>query len=175
MSQRYELTPHEAVTVLESTQEALVVAAEYAPGGSPPPRHFHPSQDEHFEVLEGALRVNVEKDERELRAGDEIDIPRGAAHQMWNPGESPARVTWTTSPAGRTEAWYRELHALRASGRVGADGMPGALAFAVILTEYADVFRLAGPQPLLRSAFAALAPLGRARGYRSRFGQPATQ
>jgi hypothetical protein len=48
---------------------------------------------------------------------------------------------------------------------VGANGMPGPLAFAVYLTEYRDVFRLAGPQPLLRLAFGVLAPIGRLRGY----------
>jgi hypothetical protein len=35
------------------------------------------------------------------------------------------------------------------------------------LTEYRDVFRLAGPDVLLRPAFALLAVAGRARGYRA--------
>jgi hypothetical protein len=35
----------------------------------------------------------------------------------------------------------------------------------VLLTEYRDVFRLAGPDPVLRTVFAILAPLGRLRGY----------
>ena len=44
--------------------------------------------------------------------------------------------------------------------------MPGPLAFAVLLTEYRDVFRLtAGPEPLVRGALSALAVVGRARGY----------
>ena len=46
--------------------------------------------------------------------------------------------------------------------------MPSPLAFGVLLTEYRDVFRLAGPDTLLRGAFAALAIAGRARGYRAR-------
>ena len=41
--------------------------------------------------------------ERELTAGDELEIPRRTPHQMWNPNAEPARVAWTTSPAGRTE------------------------------------------------------------------------
>jgi hypothetical protein len=44
--------------------------------------------------------------------------------------------------------------------------MPGPLAFAVLLNEYDDVFELAvAPRPLLRGVFAALAPIGRLRGY----------
>lgn len=165
MNERFELTPHEAVTLRRSSPEELEVEVEYAPGGERPPRHFHPDQDERFELLEGALSVRVEGDERELRPGEVLEIPRGAVHQMWNPGASVARARWITSPAGRTESWFRELGGLRAQGRVGSNGMPGPLAFAVLLTEYRDVFRLAGPQPLLRGAFAAMAPLGRLRGY----------
>jgi mannose-6-phosphate isomerase-like protein (cupin superfamily) len=167
MNDRLNLTPAEAVTIRSSTPEALEVEAEYGPHGAPPPKHFHPAQDEHFRVLEGTLRVRVDGIERDLGAGDEIEIPRESVHQMWNPGSTPARAVWRTSPAGRTERWFRELGALQASGRVGRNGLPSPLAFGVLVTEYRDVFRLAGPDPLLRPAFAALAILGRARGYRA--------
>jgi hypothetical protein len=44
--------------------------------------------------------------------------------------------------------------------------MPGPLAFAALLTEYGDVFRLAArPEPVVRGLLAVLAPLGRLRGY----------
>jgi hypothetical protein len=44
--------------------------------------------------------------------------------------------------------------------------MPGPLAFGVMLTEYRDVFRLAGaPDALTRPLLGALAVIGRARGY----------
>src|SRR5919106_4504414 len=98
MSERLNLTPTEAVTIRSSTPEALEVEAEYAPNGDPPPRHWHPAQDEHFRVLEGTLRARVDGIERELGAGDEIEIPREAIHQMWNPGSTPTRAIWRTSP-----------------------------------------------------------------------------
>jgi hypothetical protein len=44
--------------------------------------------------------------------------------------------------------------------------MPGPLAFGAYLTEYRDVFRLAGPQPLLVPLLSALGALGRLKGYR---------
>ena len=166
MSEKLNLTPTESVTIRSSTPELLEVEVEYGPDGSPPPKHWHPAQGEHFRVTDGALRVRVDGVERELAAGDEIEIPRGAIHQMWNPGATPARAIWETRPGGRTERWFRELGGLQASGRVGRNGMPSPLAFGVLLTEYRDVFRLAGPDPLLRGAFAALAVVGRARGYR---------
>jgi quercetin dioxygenase-like cupin family protein len=168
MTERLKLTPNESVTIRESTDVVLEVEAEYAPGGSPPPKHFHPSQDERFRVLAGRLQVRVDGEERPLFAGEEIDIPRGVVHQMWNPGDEPARVAWRTSPGGRTEQWFRAIDSAYRSGRVGSNGMPGPLAFAVLLTEYRDVIRLAaGPGPLVAGALRALAVLGRARGYRA--------
>lgn len=160
-----KLTPSESLEVRSSTSEALEVEATYGPAGSPPPKHFHPAQDEHFEVLEGAIRTRVDGEERELGPGEQIDIARGRVHQMWNPGSVPARVRWRTAPAGRSEQWFRSIDALHRSGRVGRNGMPGPLAFAVMLSEYRDVFRLAGPDWLLRPLFVGLAVLGRARGY----------
>ena len=160
-----KLTPSESVTVRTATPEALEVEAEYGPHGSAPPKHLHPDQAEHFEVLAGALTTRVDGRERVLRAGEEIDIPARAVHQMWNAGDEPARVLWRTSPAGRTLAWFEELDALQREGRVGKNGIPGPLAMSVLLNEYRDVFRLAGPDPVLHAAFALLAPLGRLRGY----------
>ncbi len=168
MADTLKLTPGESVTIRSSTPEALEVEALYSPHGSPPPKHYHPGQDEHFEVLEGSLRVRVDGEERGLDAGARIEIPRRAVHQMWNPHDEPAHVLWRTSPAGRTEQWFRALGALHAEGRVGRNGMPGPLAFAALLTEYDDVIRIAvGPEAPLRIALTALAPLGRARGYLS--------
>jgi mannose-6-phosphate isomerase-like protein (cupin superfamily) len=165
MSATLKLTPHEFVEVVSSTAERLVVEVTYGAGGSRPPKHFHPQQDERFEVLAGALSVERDGELRQLGPGEEIEIPRGATHRMWNPGSEPTRARWETAPAGRTEQWFRAIDALHREGRVGRNGMPGVLAFAVFLSEYRDVFRLAGPDPLLRPAFAALAVLGRARGY----------
>ena len=167
MPETLKLTPRESVTIRESTPEALEVEAVYGPGGSPPPKHLHPSQSERFEVVSGELRARVGGEERRLSQGDVLAVPTGAVHQMWNPGQEPTRVIWRTMPAGRTEQWFRSLDALQRSGRVGRSGMPGPLAFGVLLSEFPDVFRLAGPQPLLRPALALLGAIGRARGYRA--------
>ena len=167
MADTLKLTPQESVTIRSSTPDLLEVEGEYGPAGSPPPKHLHPEQDEHFGVLEGELRTRVGGEERTLRAGDTVDIPRGTAHQMWNAGDRSARVRWQTRPAGRTEQWFRALDSLQREGRVGKDGMPGPIAFGVYLTEYRDVFRLAvAPDAVLRPMLAVLGLIGRMRGYR---------
>ena len=165
-AQALTLTPSETVTVRHATEAALEVDVVYGSAGSPPPRHFHPAQDERFEVLEGELHVRVDGREQVLRAGDTVDIPRGAVHQMWNAGDVPARAVWATTPAGRTLDWFSSIDALHRSGRVGKDGSPGPLAFGVLLTEYRDVFRLAArPQVVVTLALRVLGLVGRARGY----------
>jgi mannose-6-phosphate isomerase-like protein (cupin superfamily) len=141
MSEKLSLGPHDSLEIRSSTPEALEVEASYRPGGSPPPAHLHPAQDERFEVLEGAMRARIDGEERELEAGAEIEIGRGQVHQMWNPGSEPARVRWVTAPAGRTEQWFRTLDGLFREGGDIAAGRE--VDFGALLDEYSDVFRLA--------------------------------
>lgn len=166
MARTLKLTPTESLEVWSSTPEALEVEATYGPASKAPPRHLHPAQDEHFEVLAGTIRAVVGEEERTLGPGETLDIPRGTPHKMWNPGDEAARVVWRTRPRGRTEQWFTALDTLQRQGRVGGGGLPGPLAFGALLTEYRDVFRLAvGPDPVVRGALALLGAVGRARGY----------
>ena len=165
MGETLKITPTESIEVLSSDDETLLLEATYLPG-KPPPKHFHPEQDEHFEVLEGEVLVDLAGEERSYSAGEEFDVPRGTVHTFWNPGSGPARVRWRTSPRGRTDQWFRAIDRIQEQGRVGKDGMPSPLAFGVLLTEYRDTFRLAGPDRLLRPALALLSKIGRRRGYR---------
>jgi mannose-6-phosphate isomerase-like protein (cupin superfamily) len=161
------LTPHETVTIRKSSPELLEVEGNWGPEGKPPPPHFHPSQDEHFEVLEGTLTAKLGGEEFDLGPGQMLDIPREVHHQIWNRGEVPARALWQTRPALRTEEWFRSIDRVIGEGRVGRNGMPGPLAFGVFLTEYRDVFRLGtGPDLVTRPLLYGLGLLGRARGYR---------
>jgi mannose-6-phosphate isomerase-like protein (cupin superfamily) len=83
--------------VIGSTQDAFVIA-EWRDAGGPPgpprliaPRHVHYSDDEAWYVLEGALRVQVDTEEVEARAGAAVFVSRGKAHTYWNPGPGPVR------------------------------------------------------------------------------------
>jgi len=163
MAETLQLTPSESVTIVSSTREALVVEATYGPGGEPPPKHYHPAQDEHFAVLEGRMMFRLGSVEREVAAGEEIDIPEGVAHQVWNPNEEPARVTWQTRPALRTEQWFRGVDAIV---REAGDKTPSPLAFATLLSEYRDCFRLAvGPDLLVAPLIKLVGAVGRLRGH----------
>jgi mannose-6-phosphate isomerase-like protein (cupin superfamily) len=160
-----QLTPGEAVTIVSSTPEALVVEATYGHSRRPPPMHIHPAQDELFEVIEGSLHVRAGRERLELAADETFAIPARTAHQMWNPSEHPARVRWTTSPRGRTEEWFRAIDALV---RKSAPKEPSPLGFAVLLDDFSDTFRLAvGPHLLTAPVLKLLSGAGKLRGHRA--------
>jgi hypothetical protein len=69
-----------------------------------------------------------------------VEILRGQVHQMWNPGELEARVLWRTTPALRTEEWFRALDSLFAPDGPIARGEE--VDFPSLLDDYSDVFRL---------------------------------
>lgn len=142
MAEKIELSPGTTLTVRGRSEAELLLEAVYPPGSAPPPKHHHPDQDEHFEVLAGSIRVRVDEEERDLAAGEEIDIARRSVHQMWNPGSEPATVLWRTTPAGRTEEWFRALSALLGRAAAGGDDAPGPDAFADLLAEYRDTIRI---------------------------------
>ncbi len=98
-----------------------------------------------------------------------LEVPPGTPHRFWNAAEGPARLRWETLPAGRTLEWFE---ALDAAGRAAEDGRPGLRAFARLLVEYGDVFRLAVPaRPLVDAVLHLLAALP-APGPRRAAGDP---
>ena len=165
---RLKLTPGEAVIVRRSEPGVLEVEGIWAPGGKPPPKHFHPDQDELFRVITGTLTARVDGTERELRQDDTLEIPAGAVHQMWNASAKETRASWQTRPSGRTEEWFRAIHALHEEAEAAGDERPGPLAFGAVLDEFKDVFRLAvAPQAVTKPLVSGLGALGRARGRRA--------
>jgi len=66
MADELAISPGASLRVVSRTERELVLEARYAGGGSPPPAHFHPAQDERFEVLAGAMRARIDGRESEL-------------------------------------------------------------------------------------------------------------
>jgi quercetin dioxygenase-like cupin family protein len=98
-----------ALEILSRSPELLVMEQSYEAGAEGPPPHFHPSQDEHFEVLEGAIALRVGHEHRTVPTGESFDIPRGTVHTMGPARGEPARVRWEVRPALRTEQFLAEM------------------------------------------------------------------
>jgi quercetin dioxygenase-like cupin family protein len=114
-----QLSPAQRLTVVEASDERLVLEAHWLPSGGRPPVHRHPEHDEHFTVLSGRLGVQIDGEDRELGPGDELAVGRGARHAMWNAGDGPAEARWVSSPGTRPLAFFR---AVDAAWRATPDG-----------------------------------------------------
>jgi mannose-6-phosphate isomerase-like protein (cupin superfamily) len=125
-------------TAASSGGEVHEQRVEYLPGSPFPPTHFHPAQDEHFEVESGEMLFVVAGEKRLITAGHGLDIPRGTAHRARNASSSASAVVrWETRPALRTSDFFT------VAARLGDD--MGLLDAALLAHEYRDVFRLVGP------------------------------
>ena len=130
-------------TASETDGDLLEMEATYEPGSVEPPEHFHPNQDERFEILAGTIEAQIGGDRRTLRTGDVVDVPARTVHAMWNGSDEQARVNWQTRPALRSEEFFRALARVAAaamSGEPEPDDTPSGEA---LLREFRDEFRLA--------------------------------
>ena len=119
-----------ALEIVSRSPELLVIEQSYDAGAEAPPPHYHPSQDEHFDVLQGAIALRLGHEHRTVPAGESFDIPRGTVHTL-GPSGGPARVRWEVRPALRTEQFLTEM----------PDAFEARLAH---IQRFAAEFRLAG-------------------------------
>ena len=153
---------------VERSAELLVMEAGYPAGGPLAVAHLHPTQQERFRVLAGAVRVVVAGKERVLSEGEEVTIPPGTVHQFGGAPDQAGRVRWEVRPPLRTAELIATGFGLAADGRVNQrTGSPGLLQSALMLREFDREFRVPSPpRPVQRLLFGALAGVARRRGLR---------
>jgi quercetin dioxygenase-like cupin family protein len=117
-----QLTFHK--TAGDTGGELLEVESVYTkPSPSRPPIHYHPRQEERFEVFSGELHTPIDGDERTLTEGEVLVIPPRIPHGMWSE-EAGTRVNWQTRPALKTEAFFETLWGLARDGKTNDKGVP---------------------------------------------------
>ncbi len=104
-------------TAAETDGELLEMESAYREGAALPPAHFHPAQEESFEVLEGTVTTIIDGVEKSHVAGDTFHVPAGTVHQMV--GEAGSRLNWQVRPALRTAEFFEGLYAGGAAARRG--------------------------------------------------------
>ena len=102
------------VSTRDSRGALLVVELVHHTKGGPP-RHLHRAQDEVFSVIEGEYLLEVGQERFRLRPGDCAFGPRNVPHTWAFVGEGTGRIAFTVFPAGRLEAFFRELSRLGAT------------------------------------------------------------
>jgi mannose-6-phosphate isomerase-like protein (cupin superfamily) len=123
-----------AVRIVRLDEEVLEVEARYRGDAPLAQSHYHPSQDEHFEVLEGRIHAVISGGEHWYDQGESFDIPAGTPHQL--AADGPTRIRWEVRPALRTAEFFERFYdALD-------NGFPDGMTAQDFLAEYSDVFRL---------------------------------
>lgn len=123
----------------------LEMESIYAPFSREPVAHYHPSQDEDFEVLEGQLTVKMGGRTQVYKMGERFFVPRGTVHSMWNASGSTTVVNWQVRPAMQTEFLLETSHGLIRDGKTNTRGMPGLLQVALLMNKFSNEFRIAKP------------------------------
>lgn len=98
---QFKVSPRDASGIF------IVENTFHAKGG--PARHLHCDQDEWFYAVEGEFLIEVGPDRIQLRPGDSLLAPRKVPHVWAYVGESVGRMLIAFTPAGKMEAFFREV------------------------------------------------------------------
>ncbi len=79
-------------------RDDLSVIEERVPPGAAEARHLHAQARQFFYVLVGEATLEVEGQVHQLRAGEGLHVPPGAAHQLRNEGNMEIRFLVISAP-----------------------------------------------------------------------------
>jgi mannose-6-phosphate isomerase-like protein (cupin superfamily) len=109
-------TPHgsEIRPLIDRTTSPVTqcsLAEEWLPPGAAVTPHHHEVLEEIYYILEGAGRMTIGEETREVGPGDAIYIPKHNRHTLTNTGAEPMRLLLVCGPA-----FYVEDHRIEAAG-----------------------------------------------------------
>ncbi len=155
-------------TSKDTNGELLEMLSVYPPQSNEPPSHYHPLQDEYFEVTKGQLTVRLGNESKVLTQGERLHIAKGQVHSMWNASEEETEVNWKVMPALNTEYFLETLTGLANDNKTNESGVPPVLQISLTANKYNRVFRLAKPSyPIQKIVFTLCAPISYLLGYKS--------
>jgi len=151
-----------------SRQGDVLHAEVFADPGGDVPSHYHPAQEERFEVLAGHVRFDVDGRRIECRPGSRVIAPSGAKHAFRNIGKDEAHLRVEVEPALELQGFLEEAAALARAKRYTRRGLPrrpGAIfELADLMVRYDGTTVMAFPPRIIqRLVLAPLARLHRAR------------
>jgi quercetin dioxygenase-like cupin family protein len=142
------------------------------PGGGVSIEHFHPRQEERFEVLEGEITFRVNGEKRRVGSGEWLVAEPGVRHTFENTGRGVAHHVSEAQPALELQGFIEEAAALARAGKYTRRGTPKGLGALLEASEMAERYRetvvLTVPPPTIqRILLPPLARLQRRRGSRA--------
>jgi mannose-6-phosphate isomerase-like protein (cupin superfamily) len=151
----------------ESDGDRIELEITLPPGASGPPPHFHPRQEERWEVLEGTLSAQVDGNWRDLAAGESATVPAGHVHTLRNRTSGTVRVLDVHIPALDFEDYMLDLSRLNQEGKITSLRSPRSLVYLASVLRDHRTTQLTASRPQ-RIAESALAGVGKVLGMRVR-------
>ena len=136
-------------------------------GGFVTVEHYHPFQEERFDVLLGKIRMRINGEEQIAVAGEKRVIPAGVRHIWWNDFDEEAKVRVEFRPALRIESLFENVAGLAKDGKVNKKtGLPNVLQLAVTGYYFKNELVATNPGPFVQKLmFIFLVPIARLLGY----------
>jgi mannose-6-phosphate isomerase-like protein (cupin superfamily) len=146
----------------ESTGGAYVEMDCTAHPGSGTMVHYHPHQEERYQVVEGTLEVLRDGRWVSVPAAESLTVPAGSAHAFRNRGPEPVRFLNTHTPALGFQAHLETVDRLYREGKVrGTRDLRSIIHLSLSAAKHRPDVAVKPPQWLI----GAMAALGRRLGY----------
>lgn len=133
------------VTTADSVGERILVEFLNEPDDVGPPLHYHPEQQEVFEVLEGELTFELASETRTVRSGESVVVPPGTPHRFYNASNRPVRFTSEHRPALGWERFITTMYDLDYDGHCNEKALPRPLQLFCTLGHRNGEEFIAGP------------------------------
>jgi quercetin dioxygenase-like cupin family protein len=153
-------------TAKDTNGALLEMESSFAPHSSEPVPHFHPIQNEVFDVLEGSISVRINGKVKVIKKGEQLQVPANTIHSMWNHTGDRAHVNWKVQPALNTESFFETAMGLATEKKINKKGMPSILQTALMVRKFSNEFRLAKPGKIIQKIlFSSLTPIAKLAGF----------
>ena len=124
--------------------------------------HYHPEQEETFQVVEGVLELMRDGEWAKIQAGESVTVSKGAVHAWRNASPAPLRFLNVHRPAGGFQEHIEMLDRLVKAGKVRGTKDPRSLMYMCMSgVRYRPDVTVKPPQLVVNS----MAWLGRRLGY----------
>jgi mannose-6-phosphate isomerase-like protein (cupin superfamily) len=119
------------------------------------PEHFHPTLEEHWEMVHGTVQLKLDGRWRELTPADgPLVVTPNVRHELKNTSGREAHGRTKVIPAGRLEEFLTESAQAAREGLINAHNMPTSLRAGLWMAAFAQRFRdetvVTSPPPALQ-------------------------
>jgi quercetin dioxygenase-like cupin family protein len=150
----------------DSDGERVEFEITMAPGALGPPKHYHPIQEESWQVLKGDLSVFVGTGWRTLSEGETLSIPPKTVHTLRNGSDDVVRFRDVHVPALDFQDYIEALHRQAATGGITGRRTPSTLIHGAMVLRQHRTTQVSAAAPQ-RAAETALSLIGGILGYRT--------